>query len=123
MPFAYRFAVVAAGTSARAELFSNRRFDILINADPGQGISSSLALAASMSAALGVDAMLVCLADMPFVTRAHLSLLDGRRRCHPGRNHLRGRPHPTGDLPLIDVRRPDGALRRPRRQAAAGRPR
>jgi molybdenum cofactor cytidylyltransferase len=77
MPFGYRFAVVAGNTPRRAEIFTNRRFDLITNADPGQGISSSLALAASMAAALGVDALLVCLADMPFVTRAHLALLIG----------------------------------------------
>lgn len=83
MPFAYRFAVVAAGNPRRAELFTNRRFNIITNADPGQGLSSSLALAASMAAALGADALLVCLADMPFVTRAHLSLLVGAAEDRP----------------------------------------
>jgi molybdenum cofactor cytidylyltransferase len=77
MPFAYRFAIVATGTPRRAELFANRRFDIITNPDPAQGLSASLALGASMAAALGVDAMLLCLADMPFVTRAHISLLIG----------------------------------------------
>lgn len=77
MPFAFRFAVVAGNTPRRAEIFTNRRFDLITNADPGQGLSSSLALAASMAAALGVDALLVCLADMPYVTRAHIALMVG----------------------------------------------
>jgi molybdenum cofactor cytidylyltransferase len=77
MPFAHRFAVVAAGNDRRAELFTNRRFDIITNSDPGEGLSSSLALGASMAAALGAEAMLLALADMPFVTRAHISLLVG----------------------------------------------
>lgn len=83
MPFAYRFAIVATGTPRRAELFSNRRFDIVTNPEPGQGLSSSLAIGASLAAALGVDALLVCLADMPFVTRSHLSLLIGAAGVEP----------------------------------------
>lgn len=77
MPFGYRFAVVPTNADRRAELFANRRFDIIANADPGQGLSSSLALGAGMAAALGAEAMLLCLADMPFITRAHISLLVG----------------------------------------------
>jgi molybdenum cofactor cytidylyltransferase len=77
IPFAHRFAVVPTGNEPRAQIFSSRGFDLLQNADPGQGLSSSLALGAGMAAALGASALLLCLADMPFVTRAHLSLLIG----------------------------------------------
>lgn len=77
LPFAYRFAVIPAGNEARAEIFANRGFDLIQNADPGQGLSSSLALGAGMAAALGAEALLLMLADMPFITRAHLSLLIG----------------------------------------------
>jgi molybdenum cofactor cytidylyltransferase len=77
LPFAYRFAVVPSGNEARAEIFANRRFDLIPNSDPRQGLSSSLALGAGMAAALGVDGLLLALADMPFVTRSHLSLLIG----------------------------------------------
>jgi molybdenum cofactor cytidylyltransferase len=77
MPFGYRFAVVPSAKDPRATLFANRRFDIITNADPGQGLSSSLALGASMAAAHGADALHLCLADMPFITRAHISLLIG----------------------------------------------
>ena len=77
MPFAHRFAIVPAGNDRRAELFTNRRFDTIANSDPSEGLSSSLALGAGMAAALGAEAMLLALADMPFVTRAHISLLIG----------------------------------------------
>lgn len=77
LPFGYRFAVVPSGNSPRAEIFASRGFDLIQNPDPGQGLSSSLALGAGMAAALGAEALLLCLADMPFVTRSHLSLLIG----------------------------------------------
>jgi molybdenum cofactor cytidylyltransferase len=77
LPFAERFAVVPAGNRRRADLYSARGLDLITNPDPGQGLASSLALGASMAAALGSHALLVCLADMPFVTRAHLALLVG----------------------------------------------
>lgn len=77
LPFAHRFAVVPTGNSERGRIFASRGFDLIQNPDPGQGLSSSLALGAGMAAALGADALLLCLADMPFITRSHLSLLIG----------------------------------------------
>src|SRR5690606_26036593 len=75
LPLAGRFAVVPQGNTALADVFTARGFDIIVNPDPGQGLSSSLGLGAGMAAAHGVDALLLCLGDMPFVTRQHLSRL------------------------------------------------
>ena len=40
-------------------------------------MGTSLALGARRAIALDADAMLVCLADMPYVTRAHIALMIG----------------------------------------------
>ena len=94
IPFAHRIAIVPAGNDARAEIFADRSFDIVINPDPGQGLASSLALGAGMAAALGAEAVLVCLADMPFVTREHLEAADRRAGIspRPPRTPVSGRP-------------------------------
>jgi molybdenum cofactor cytidylyltransferase len=99
MPFGYRFAVVPTNTDRRAELFTNRRFDVIANADPGQGLSSSLALGAGMAAALGAEAMLLCLADMPFVTRAHISMLVGAAGDRPVATEASGVRSPPAIFP------------------------
>jgi molybdenum cofactor cytidylyltransferase len=75
-PRLHRLAVCPAN-SARAEIFDDRGFEIVVNPDPGLGLSSSLALAAQRALALNADALLVCLADMPEVTAVHLQALIG----------------------------------------------
>jgi molybdenum cofactor cytidylyltransferase len=75
MPLVHRLAVVPPAPSRRAELFSERDFQLVTNPDPGQGMGSSLALGAQRADELGADALLVCLADMPNVTAEHLTKL------------------------------------------------
>jgi molybdenum cofactor cytidylyltransferase len=74
LPVASRVAVCPAG-SARRELYERSGFEIVENPHPEQGMGTSLALGARRAIALDADALLVCLADMPFVTRAHLLAL------------------------------------------------
>jgi molybdenum cofactor cytidylyltransferase len=74
MPFACRVAICPTNTP-RAELFAARAFEIVENNDPARGMSWSLAIAATRARALKADALLVCLADMPAVTSAHLQSL------------------------------------------------
>lgn len=83
LPFAHRFAVVPVGNRQRATIYVSRGFDLIPNPDPEQGLSSSIALAAGVAAALGAQALLLCLADMPFITRAHLALLVGAAGTEP----------------------------------------
>ena len=66
---AARIAICPAG-SPRQSLFGD--FEIIENPPPEQGMGTSLALGARRAIALDADAMLVCLADMPYVTAQHL---------------------------------------------------
>lgn len=70
-----RYAVVPPQSPERAALFAGRGFAVIENPDAEQGMGTSLARAAATALPLDVDAMLVCLADMPFVSRAHLDAL------------------------------------------------
>lgn len=70
---AARLAVCPAGDPARAALFRTRGFEIVWNDDPDQGMGRSLALGAAQAETLRASALLVCLADMPLVTTAHLT--------------------------------------------------
>jgi molybdenum cofactor cytidylyltransferase len=75
MSFVARIAVCPTGNIARRDLFLRYAFEIVDNPDPSRGMSSSLALGAERAIGLRADAMLVCLADMPLVMRAHLDAL------------------------------------------------
>ena len=72
VPLAARIAICPAG-SPRRSLF--RGFEIIENPHPEQGMGTSLALGAQRAIALDADAMLVCLADMPYVTAKHVRAL------------------------------------------------
>jgi molybdenum cofactor cytidylyltransferase len=50
-------------------------FEIVANAAPERGMGHSLALGARRAAARDVDAALLCLGDMPFITAGHLAAL------------------------------------------------
>lgn len=73
------FAVHDGRHERLAHALNDLGFTRIENVAPEKGLSHSLALAAN--AALDTDAthMLVCLADMPFVTAQHLTALIGRR--------------------------------------------
>jgi molybdenum cofactor cytidylyltransferase len=75
VPIAHRIAIVPPAPSPRRELFGERGFELITNAEPARGMASSLALAAQRAFELEADALLVCLADMPNVTATHLGML------------------------------------------------
>jgi molybdenum cofactor cytidylyltransferase len=75
VPVVARIAVCPPDNPARGDLFLRRGFEVAVNTDPGRGMGTSLAVAAERASALDLDAMLVCLADMPLVTREHLEAL------------------------------------------------
>lgn len=50
-------------------------FDIVINPEPARGLSSSLALGIERAEAVGANAVLVALGDMPFVSADHFAAL------------------------------------------------
>lgn len=52
-------------------------FEPVVNPQADEGMASSLRLAARLADESGADALLVCLADMPLVARAHVASLVG----------------------------------------------
>ena len=77
MQFGSLFAVHDPSHGALAAAFTDHRFTLIDNDDPSAGLSHSLALAAEAALTTDADALLICLGDMPFVTRAHLLALIG----------------------------------------------
>jgi molybdenum cofactor cytidylyltransferase len=78
LALAHRLAVCPADNPGRAALFAAHGFEVILNPAPEAGLSSSLALGARRAEGLDADALLVCLADMPFVSAAHLRALMER---------------------------------------------
>ena len=76
VPFAVRLAICPVD-SPRRDLFTAHGFEVIDNLHPEQGMGTSLALGARRAIELSADAMLICLADMPYVTREHLLALLG----------------------------------------------
>jgi molybdenum cofactor cytidylyltransferase len=69
------FAVHNPANRALAEALTTLGFTLIDNIDPAAGLSRSLSLAASAAQATDTEQLLVCLADMPFVTVDHLNAL------------------------------------------------
>lgn len=103
--FGARLAVIRSGAPALAALFDAPRFAIVTNPDPDAGMASSIRLGVAAARARDVDALLICLADMPRIDGALLMSLcaaydpvagllaatDGNRRMPPaiiGRCHF-----------------------------------
>lgn len=70
-----RIAVVAAGADDRAAALSDLGFAIVFNPKPEAGQGASLALGAERARQDRPRALLVALADMPFVTPGHIQAL------------------------------------------------
>lgn len=65
--FGARFAMTSGRSKALALSLSQRGFEIIDNPDPDAGLSYSIKLAAAAAMGTSADALMVCLADMPFV--------------------------------------------------------
>ena len=76
VPFGWRFAVCSKG-AALVQHFSACGFTVIENAEPETGQSHSLHLAVKAAEATRAKALLVVLADMPFVTGSHIEKLPG----------------------------------------------
>src|SRR3546814_9977731 len=75
--FGASIAVCRAGGERTIDLVAGLGFAVVINEASIRGMSRSLALGVSRAADCDVDAVLVCLADMPFINAGHLrGLLD-----------------------------------------------
>lgn len=75
--FAHKLVVCRQGDEALQAEFAGRGFQVVVNPDSGRGQASSLALGVTALARHDPQAILVCLADMPFVTMAHLRAVVG----------------------------------------------
>lgn len=73
-----RAAVVSDDQGGPAEIFATHGYTILANERAGEGLSTSLGHAARFAGEMGLDGLIVCLADMPFVTGDHLIKLAAR---------------------------------------------
>lgn len=74
-------AMVAVCSEATRELVTDLTalgFETAWNEDPGKGLASSLAIGVRAARSHAVDAVLICLADMPFVSPGHLQALVAR---------------------------------------------
>ncbi len=74
MPFGWRFAVCSKG-AALVQHFCGLGFVTIENAAPENGQSHSLHLGVRAAEKTGAKALLVVLADMPFVTATHIERL------------------------------------------------
>ena len=99
VPAARRLLVTSPGSALTSHAPD---FDQLINDDPGSGLSSSLTLAVSVAAQSASSALLILLADMPFVTTRHLDRLVERLCTGGGKpvfSHAAGISHPPALFP------------------------
>ena len=74
MGFGWRLAVCGNGT-ALVQQFSAAGFQVLANSTPETGQANSLHLAVKAAQATEAKALLVALADMPFVSAKHIAAL------------------------------------------------
>jgi molybdenum cofactor cytidylyltransferase len=74
MPFGWRFAVCSKG-AAIPQHFSGAGFACIENAAPEKGHSHSLHLAVHAAEATASKALLILLADMPFISALHIAKL------------------------------------------------
>lgn len=72
MPFGWRFAVCSK-SAALAEQLSHAGIEIIANDTPDTGQAHSLHLAVKAAEATAANALLVVLADMPFVSANHIA--------------------------------------------------
>ncbi len=101
MPFRSTTAIVPAGKPKLMQLYRDAGIEPLENhnADLGQG--ASLALAINHIKDSSVDAALILLADMPFVTAGHLKKLADRMEDH---NAVASRHDGVPQPPLLFAR-------------------
>jgi molybdenum cofactor cytidylyltransferase len=74
MGFGWRFAVCAKGAPI-AEQYAALGFSVIENLEPQKGQAHSLHLAVATAHETGAKALLVALADMPYVTPDHIGAL------------------------------------------------
>lgn len=71
-------AIVSKTTFAQDQLLNGLDFDVIVNPQAEHGVSTSIRHGVAWAEAQGAEAVLIALADMPFVTPAHYALLFER---------------------------------------------
>ncbi len=71
------FAVISAASANLRGALVALGYTVIDNDDPAAGLSRSLALGLTQAQTTGANAALICLADMPGVTPAHLARVIG----------------------------------------------
>ena len=84
LDFGHRFAVVGGSRPAVAAAIAAEGFVIVRNDDPAAGVSHSIRLAVAAASKTDAAALMICLADMPFVTTTHLDSLVAEWRASGG---------------------------------------
>ena len=75
---AHSIVVTSSAQHPCASAWRDRGFELVVNPDSDKGLSGSVAIAARVAQHKKADALLLCLADMPFVTTGHLRALIDR---------------------------------------------
>lgn len=73
--FSSRYAVVTDLDDQLSQTYKQFSFALIENTNPPAGLSQSVKLAVSMAQTSQADALLICLADMPFVDSNHIGRL------------------------------------------------
>jgi molybdenum cofactor cytidylyltransferase len=76
--FGLRIAICNPAQKDLTTAFAALDYRIIANDDPDSGLSRSVSLAAVAAMESDADGLLICLADMPFVTRDHVCALITR---------------------------------------------
>ncbi|HVW92845.1 MAG TPA: nucleotidyltransferase family protein [Devosia sp.] len=84
LPLAEKYAVCASEEGLVPAMLRASGFAILLNPAPEDGQGSSLAIGATYAASRNLDGLLVALADMPLVPRAHFEAMLARFGAAPG---------------------------------------
>ncbi len=73
--FVHRIAICNANTPDYCAALSRMNMTVIVNKTPERGLSSSLILVAQAALKTDATALLICLADMPYITAAHIDAL------------------------------------------------
>lgn len=79
--FEERVAVVSKGTKIHEPRLRELGFDVALNAEADEGMSSSIRAGVGWAQSRGANAVLIALADMPYVSATHLLRLSRKFDC------------------------------------------
>lgn len=84
LPFLRSIIVAPIDNHPCAKYWREAGYDILINESASDGQATSVSLAARHARSLEASALCICLADMPFITAAHVGQLATKYHSHDG---------------------------------------